>query len=361
VAGGEGSNTSSSRAVCALLLAVGAITAFWAFNYDIFDIYVYYIPSYMVMACLMSFGASALLCWGQDRRGVSAATRARIAPLVAIVALAVPLVPAAIHYPGVDQSDNFVEDDFATNILRSSPPGALIITNDSVCFTLWYTRFVLHERPDAVPIHQGLLRGLIFWNAWYGKHLYAMYPDIVNVDRGLTAYALNERLRSGDYLIDLIRRALQHNVPVMIVPDARFDGTPNGVFPSFDQQLRAAGVLRIPWGICDRLFLPGHTPPDAYVYEVNRAIRPKFVARGIYDGSGVALVDPLQVHIPRRYLDADAAFAAVAERTGHYEDAVAALEQARKINPWPELQAAEDRCKAEAAASAARPGADSAR
>lgn len=340
-----------SRSLCALLLALWLITVFYAINYEIFDIYVYYIPSYLAAACLMAFGASTLITAAQDWRGVRAEDRVRVIPLIAVVALILPILQVSLHATENDQSANYLAEDFAANVLRSAPPGALVVTDDDLCYALWYHRFVLKERTDVVPIHQGLLRGMLFWNAWYGKHLARMYPDVVRTDQGLPLDTVYARLRSGDFLIDLMTRAVQQGVPVLVVPDPRYDDQAEaGFHPAFRDQMRASGLVAVPWGLCDRLFLKGHTPPPADVVAINRRMRATFQTRGLYDGSGVAFQDPMQIHIPRRYLDADAEFAAVAEQAGEYEVAIDALERARKLNDWPELRQLEKRCRHEAAA-----------
>jgi len=282
---------------------------------------------------------------------VMAEDRRRVAPLVALVALFVPILPVAFHYIDNDKSQNFLEEDFAANIVRSAPPeGALVITGSSVCYTLWYHRFVLKDAPTLVPVHQGLMRGMLFWNAWYGHHLYRMYPDVQKTDTNYPPAEVYARLRSGDFLIDMIRRALENHTAVLVLPDPRYDPYPEPNFhPAFDAQISAAGFVRVPWGMCDRLFLRGQEPSPSQLLAINLALQKQFQTRGIYDGSGMAFVDPLQVHIPRRYLDVDEGIADLAERLGRYDTALEALDRARKLNDIPELRDKEAQVRAEMA------------
>ncbi|MBC8101059.1 MAG: hypothetical protein H7Z41_00545 [Cytophagales bacterium] len=74
-------------------------------------------------------------------------------------------------------------------------------------------------------------------------------------------------------------------------------------------------------------------------------MRPTFRFRGVYDHTW-AFADPMQRHIPRRYLDADESFAKLAEENGNYNAAIEALDRALKLNDLPELHAAKARCAA---------------
>ena len=344
-----------SRLLCCLLLAVWAITAFYAFNYEIFDIYVYYIPSYLVAACLITLGCSACITGFQNWRKVSTEERQRIMPLLAIVTLMIPLVPMSFHYEDSSKSGNYLEDDFTYNILQSSPKSALVVTNSNVIFSLWYRRFVLKERQDVVPLHQGLMYGLTFWNAWYAKHIYRMYPDIANT-YPKEQPATDREMAQGKFLIAMMLRAAERGVPVVIVPDPRFDHQGKStvalgaVRASFDDQVAAAGMVRVPWGICERVYLKGQEPTPEQVLAVNLRMRLTFRFRGIYDHTW-AFADPLQRHIPRRYLDADENLANLAAKAGHRDVAVEAIDRALKLNDLPELRADRARYLAEAPAA----------
>jgi hypothetical protein len=339
------------RAIVALLLAIGFITTFYAFNYNIFDIYVYYIPSYMVVSCLISFGISGGIIAFQDWRRISPSERRRVTPLIALVMLMIPILTMSFHYEQSSKSGNYVEDDFTYNILQSAPQNSLIITSSNVTLALWYRRFILKERQDAVPIHQGMMYGLAFWNAWYAKHLYKMYPDIINTYPQQAGVDKKEMV-SGRFLITMMQRALQRGVPVIVVPDPRFDGhltdDKETSRTSFDDQLIEAGMVRVPWGICDRIYLKGQEPSSEEVIAANLKIHPNFRFRGIYDHTW-GFADPMQRHIPLRYLEADESLARVAEQVGRFDIALEALDRSLKLNDIPELRSARERCLAKQA------------
>lgn len=344
--------TLPARLLCCLLLAVWGITAFYAFNYEIFDIYVYYIPSYLVVACLITLGTSACITGFQNWRNVSIEERQRIMPLLAIVLLMIPLVPMSFHYEDSSKSGNYMEDDFTYNILQSSPKNSLIITSSNVTLALWYRHFVLLERQDTVPIHQGMMKGLMFWNAWYAKHLYRMYPDIANTYPKERPCSLRD-IADGKFLITMMRRAVERGVPVIIVPDPRFDQKHKPLNAdekppkeAFDDQVVAAGMVRVPWGVCERVYLKGQEPTPEQLLAVNLEMHPAFRFRGVYEHTW-AFADPLQRHIPRRYLDADENLANLAAKAGHSQLAVEYIDRALKLNDLPELRAKRARYIAE--------------
>jgi hypothetical protein len=80
------------------LLFIWIANLAYALNYNIFDIYVYYLPSYMIAAALLAVGASATMRWLYGRLRLPDARQAYYMPLVATVALAAPMVQNALHY-----------------------------------------------------------------------------------------------------------------------------------------------------------------------------------------------------------------------------------------------------------------------
>jgi hypothetical protein len=58
------------------------------------------------------------------------------------------------NLPDVDRRRNYVAYDYATNILDSLEPNAILFTwGDSGAFPLWYFQFVEGKRPDVMLIH----------------------------------------------------------------------------------------------------------------------------------------------------------------------------------------------------------------
>lgn len=328
------------RGLCLLLLYIWLANVLYAVNYAIFDIYVYYLPSYLIAAALLAVGASRMMDAVWDRLRLSTDVRAHYTPLVAVVALVIPVVQMSLHYAAADKSGNYIEEDFTANILRSAPPHALVVTGSNLSLTLWYRRFVLDERPDVTPIDRGIARGMFLYGSWYFRHLWRMYPDIAHTNPSHRVSL--EEVASGDYLLRTMQRAVRRGVPVLIVADARFDHKKVADrYPSFNDQINRV-FDRTPWGVTERLYLKGQTPPPERIVAENERLWRTFRTRGLY--TGWAHADPLQEHIPLRYADAQVALGALAEKAGRYDIAEAAYRQSLRLYRIPAADQGLARC-----------------
>ncbi|WP_309717704.1 DUF2723 domain-containing protein, partial [Armatimonas sp.] len=111
----------TQRAILFLTLWIASASLFYALNYHILDIYVYYLPSFMMITVWMAFGAWTL------------AQRVALKPQVAaLTAIGLPLIALGTHWGAADKSGNVIEADFSQNILLSAPPNAIIVTDSNV-------------------------------------------------------------------------------------------------------------------------------------------------------------------------------------------------------------------------------------
>ena len=110
---------------------------------DLFIWHRYYMPSYAMLALLAGLGCQVLI----DRLP----RPAQALPLV---------VPAFLFVAGwssFDRSRYRVAEAFASEVLRSLPPGAhLSASDDNILFTLLYLHFVEGRRPDLDLVLQGV-------------------------------------------------------------------------------------------------------------------------------------------------------------------------------------------------------------
>lgn len=110
---------------------------------DLFLWHRYYIPSYAMAALLAGLGCDQLL------RRLPRAARA--------LPLLVPLALLATGFRSFDRSRYRVAEAFSTELLRELPPGAtLSASDDNVLFSLLYLHFVEGMRPDVDLILQGV-------------------------------------------------------------------------------------------------------------------------------------------------------------------------------------------------------------
>lgn len=331
-----------SRALCALLLYIWIVNVAFSIQYNIFDIYVYYLPSYLVVAALLALGASAVMQATWDRLRLPQERRAHYATLVAAVALIVPVVQMSLNYVKTDKSRNFIEEDFAGNVLKSAPRGAVVLTGSNVTFTLWYKRFVLGERTDVTHINWVTARGMFFANAWYYKHLRRMYPDIRNTypdHRATEAQAA-----SGEFILRMMKRAVARGVPVIVIGDERVDEfhSLGSQYDTSYRQMLTENFDIMPWGIGERLYPKGESPSLGVIVTENERLWASFSTRGLK--TGWAHADPLQEHLMLRYADAGVAFGTLAEKAGRYAAAKAAYEHSLALYRIPEAEAGRARC-----------------
>jgi tetratricopeptide (TPR) repeat protein len=110
---------------------------------DLFVWHRYYIPSYVMLALLAGLGCQVL--------GERLPRLARPLPLV------IPLFLLATGWQSFDRSRYRIGEDFSLAVLRSLPPGAhLVATDDNILFSLIYLTMVEQQRPDVNLILQGV-------------------------------------------------------------------------------------------------------------------------------------------------------------------------------------------------------------
>lgn len=344
-----------NRALCLLLAWIWLANVAYAVNYHIFDIYVYYLPSYIVAAAFVAAGASSVNRWVYDRLGLDEERRAHYAGLVAVVVLALPLLQHALHFGRIDKSDNYLEHDFSANLLRSAPADALLVTNGQWTLTLWYRRFVLEQRRDVVLADRGFLAGLTFGNAWYYRHVARMYPDIARTYAPSVAdYARTSPqdflrdIDKEDFLLEMMERAVRRGVPVIVA----FQELPIELQTREDRSFFArlnARFDKVPWGVADRLFPKGQAPSPEIVVRVNERLWARFATRGLFTGR--ATVDPMQAFLPYRYSIALFRLGEHAEKAGRYEVAAEAYRRSDALYDRPEARAGRERSAAALARS----------
>lgn len=138
-----------------------------AASYRTTDAYVYLIPGVAIAAIWAGCGLVVVLRWFQ---------RWPAAPTLALfVLLGWFAWRAASTLPAVDASADRRAIVFATQVLKTAPPHALIVTSSDLdAFPLWYYHYALKTRPDLVVLVDPLLEF-----AWYRDNLRALYPALV--------------------------------------------------------------------------------------------------------------------------------------------------------------------------------------
>ena len=147
-----------------------AIVVFNLF-YGIGDIYVYYIPAYLIGSLWIAFGIAAAGAWLARLVGrlqqESAPVTTRLAsaqwPLVigVLLALALPAWLLVTNYREVDQSQNrSAQVGWADRLGQPIPEGAVLVTNDrDEMMPMWYYQTVDGIRPDLIGLFPLIVPG----------------------------------------------------------------------------------------------------------------------------------------------------------------------------------------------------------
>lgn len=173
-----------------LWLGTGPLTT-WVTNFDVLLgdpaalreskalVSVFYIPSYMILAILISAGLMAAANW------LPSATRL---PAVLTITAVLCGWSAARNFPKADMSSHRYAATYADNLLAVVPPRSIVLTNwDPFSFPMMYRQWVEGERNDVVFIDQELMR-----RSWYVVWLRDRFPEITSpardqIDRFLDA------------------------------------------------------------------------------------------------------------------------------------------------------------------------------
>lgn len=208
---------SPERPLALLLTWILVVNVAFVVNYSIYNAYIYFIPSYIVLSACTGRGLLGL--WQALEPRLDPVKRPAFAAFGALCVLA--LIPMqALAHRQVDLSGNWTCYDYGRNLLASVPPHGILMKNgdDTATATVTYLQDVENCRPDVVLVRRTLL-GAIYdpgyqqWaNAWYVEMLGRAYPEIHTLypDHSLSPMqAITE-----DPLRRLIRDALAKGTPV---------------------------------------------------------------------------------------------------------------------------------------------------
>lgn len=151
-------------------------TVFYSINYDINDIYSYFLLAYIILAVWIGFGA--VFIYSQLALMLKSPVQKTVFGAAVIL---VSLIALNTNYAGNDESKNRYVEEFTMNIFNNAEPNSIIISSqwDFWVSASWYFHFVKNVRPDIVVIDKELLR-----RSWYFKFLQEQYPEVYNNSRG---------------------------------------------------------------------------------------------------------------------------------------------------------------------------------
>lgn len=139
----------------------------YSINYDIHDIDSYFLLSFITIAICLTFGILKIL----ERFETIALKIFSTSVLLIFIVLQVLQV-----YPKVNQTDNFLVEDYTKNILTNLPHNAIILSYqwDYFVAASYYFQHVKKIRPDVVVLDKELFR-----RSWYFPQLETLYPELI--------------------------------------------------------------------------------------------------------------------------------------------------------------------------------------
>ncbi len=161
-----------SRRLFLFLLITFVATLTYSMNYDIHDIDSYFLLSYIVCGWLVAFGAYRLIEVGRKK------VRLSILGTFFLIALA---LHGAQNMERVDQSNNYLVEDFVQNAFASLEPNAIVFTGlwDYFVSPAYYYQTVERMRPDVVVIDKSLLQN----RSWYFMQMERNYSWLISQSR----------------------------------------------------------------------------------------------------------------------------------------------------------------------------------
>jgi hypothetical protein len=178
-----------TTAIGTVVMCVSCIA--YAVNYDIHDIDSYFLLAFV---CIGLWGACGLFVVG-EWLGSLGAWGKMWAPAIAVI---LGFIPGFVHFREVDESRDYLVEDYTRNMFASLRPGAVIL---SYQWDYWvsashYYQLVRGERPDITVIDKELLR-----RSWYFRVLEMRYPWLIE----------QSRLEVDAFLRELYK--FEHNLP----------------------------------------------------------------------------------------------------------------------------------------------------
>lgn len=257
------SSVPAEFAVAGLVFAVIGIVALWvahrrvalatilffvfclgyAINYDIHDIDSYFLLAYVCIGLWSSCGLYAAGSWavrspGWNRRWTAAAM------------IALGIVPLAVHYRHVDESRNFLVEDYTHNMFASLQPGAVVLSYqwDYWVSASYYYQLVRGERPDLTVIDKELLR-----RSWYLRMLEVRYPWLIESSRGEVDAFLKE-LYKFEHDLPYAPQVIEARFTAMIMSFIEKSMASRPVYVTSEIESQYTGrFFRIPEGLAFRL------------------------------------------------------------------------------------------------------------
>jgi hypothetical protein len=221
---------------------------FYSINYTVPDISNYYLVAHLAGAVWVAWGVAWLLHRFKTAQW----------PVIGAIAAACILPPLLLHYRTVDESRNYVVEDYTHNLFRSLEPNATLLTFqwDNFVAAAWYLQIVEGYRTDVVVLERELLR-----RSWYVDQLQHHHPEAV-AGSGMEIAAFLNAVRPFERGEPFSGPVIQTAFEAMIASLLRHALTRGPVYFTPEvERVYVAGYRAVPSGLALRAIPEGESIP----------------------------------------------------------------------------------------------------
>lgn len=130
----------------------------------------HYLPSFVIFALVFTYGAGATLLYASRMPGKS---RTAAVSLVSLLVVAMPVKQLLRNHRLVGAANNFFAHDYASNILNTLQPDAILFVAGDSYSPVSYLQVVENVRPDVIMLSSSLCNV-----GWYVKQVKSRYPGL---------------------------------------------------------------------------------------------------------------------------------------------------------------------------------------
>ncbi len=158
----------TNRRIFVFILLLFVSCVLYSINYDIHDIDSYFLLAYISLAIFVGIGMQKIIEGNEKKIH-------RI--IVSVILVGLTIVHLVINYGKVDQKNNYLVEDYASNILLNLPLNSIVLSYqwDYFVSASYYLQWIKNIRPDIVVLDKELFR-----RSWYLSQLNKMYPAIMS-------------------------------------------------------------------------------------------------------------------------------------------------------------------------------------
>ena len=123
------------------------------------------LPSFFVLSIWAGFGYAYILRWKRNK----------VSYIIGILLIVFTiLLPLKINFSFADKSSNYFATQYVESITTRVPPKSIVfLSSHDTIFQFWYTKWVVGNLPEFVPIGVELLS-----HGWYLEHVQEAYPEV---------------------------------------------------------------------------------------------------------------------------------------------------------------------------------------